>query len=92
MREVDWDEVDSPRVLDLPAAEELTAIEHRGLLEVNGFGISIDEEALVGQRVKLIAQPVSKSTVWGISGSSPSLFHTHPHRETPRSDRSVEIY
>ncbi|KAG0143804.1 hypothetical protein CROQUDRAFT_660779 [Cronartium quercuum f. sp. fusiforme G11] len=57
----------TPRVLDLPAAEELTAMEHRDLLELNGFGISVDEEAPVGQRVKLVAQPVSRDTVWGPS-------------------------
>ncbi|KAH9819432.1 hypothetical protein DFH28DRAFT_956022 [Melampsora americana] len=57
----------TPRILDLPAAEELTAMEHRDLLEMNGFGISIDEDAPVGQRLKLVAQPVSRDTVWGPS-------------------------
>ncbi|EGG04475.1 uncharacterized protein MELLADRAFT_37375, partial [Melampsora larici-populina 98AG31] len=60
----------TPRTLDLPAAEELTAMEHRDLLEMNGFGILIDEDAPVGQRVKLVAQPVSRDTIWGPSGMS----------------------
>lgn len=56
-------------MLNLPAAEELTAMEHRDLLELNGFGISVEEEAPVGERVKLVAQPESRDTVWGPSGA-----------------------
>lgn len=35
---------------------------------MNGFELLIDEEADVGQRVKLLAQPVSQRTVFGIEG------------------------
>ena len=57
----------SPRALGLPAHDELTAIEHAPMLRLNGFELAIDEDAPVGHRVKLVAQPVSKDTVFGVS-------------------------
>lgn len=57
-----------PRELNLPSQDEMTAIEHRELLRMNGFEIQVDEEADVGRRVHLIAQPVSKGTTFGVEG------------------------
>ncbi|BGP49437.1 ATP-binding mismatch repair protein [Rhodotorula kratochvilovae] len=54
----------APRILNLPSADELTAMEHVDLLRVNGYDVLVDEDADVGERVKLIAQPVSKDTVF----------------------------
>ncbi|MBW0463043.1 hypothetical protein O181_002758 [Austropuccinia psidii MF-1] len=56
-----------PKVLNLTASEEMTAMEHLDILEFNGFGVQIDDTAKVGQRVCLVAQPVSGSTTWDIS-------------------------
>ena len=51
-----------PRVLNIPASEELLAIEHEDVLKFNGFEIEIHENAPIGQRIQLVAMPISKST------------------------------
>ena len=43
-------------------------MEHLDLLRLNGFEVLVDEDADVGERVKLIAQPISKDTVFGVEG------------------------
>ncbi|KIJ49649.1 hypothetical protein M422DRAFT_161270 [Sphaerobolus stellatus SS14] len=55
-----------PRPLELTAADELIAIENVDVLRSNGFELLIDEDAPAGcgERVKLVAQPVSKSTTF----------------------------
>jgi DNA mismatch repair protein PMS2 len=58
----------SPRNLNLAAPDELLAAEHLDMLQLNGFELSIDEDAPVGQRVKLVALPVSKDTQFGLPG------------------------
>ncbi|ORY78094.1 hypothetical protein BCR35DRAFT_305273 [Leucosporidium creatinivorum] len=55
-----------PRSLNLPSHDEITAMEHLELLRLNGFEVLVDEDADVGERVKLLAQPVSKDTVFGV--------------------------
>ncbi|KAF8151453.1 MutL C terminal dimerization domain-containing protein [Crassisporium funariophilum] len=52
--------------LELTAADELLAVENIEVLRQNGFEIDVDELGAVGQgsRLKLAAQPVSKSTVF----------------------------
>lgn len=35
---------------------------------MNGFELLVDEDAEVGKRVKLLAQPISKDTIFGIEG------------------------
>lgn len=64
---------DRPRVLNLPSADEITAMEHVDILRLNGFDVYVDEDAGVGERVKLTAQPVSKDTVFDVGGQSPEL-------------------
>lgn len=60
--------------MELPASDELLAIEHENVLRFNGFEIEVDEDAPVGQRIKLVSMPISKSTkkteftIEGISG------------------------
>ncbi|KAI5478147.1 hypothetical protein MNV49_005411 [Pseudohyphozyma bogoriensis] len=56
-----------PRTLNLPSHEEIVAMENVDMLRLNGFEVLVDEDAEVGQRVKLLAQPVSKDTVFGVS-------------------------
>lgn len=51
-----------PRMMELPASDELLAIEHEIVLRFNGFEIEVDEDAPVGQRIKLVSMPISKST------------------------------
>lgn len=61
-----------PKPLELTAADELTAIENLGVLRANGFEVDIDEEKPPGrgERVKLVAMPVSKETVFDFKGES----------------------
>ena len=49
-------------MIELPASDELLAIEHENVLRFNGFEIEVDEDAPVGQRIKLVSMPISKST------------------------------
>lgn len=49
-------------MMELPASDELLAIEHENVLRFNGFEIEVDEDAPVGQRIKLVSMPISKST------------------------------
>lgn len=70
-----------PKVMDLTAAAEITAIEHLELLEFNGFSVQIDEAAKVGQRVRLLAQPVSGNIAWDVSDLE-ELLHLIDERGT----------
>jgi DNA mismatch repair protein PMS2 len=56
----------------LTASDELTAIENIEILQQNGFEVEIDQDAPAGQgsRLKLTAQPVSKSTTFDMKGMS----------------------
>jgi DNA mismatch repair protein PMS2 len=60
--------LNSPRVLKLTAAEELIVTENIDILQSNGFKLKVDLDALPTNRVKLIAQPISKDIVFGIKG------------------------
>ncbi len=44
----------------------MIAFEHTETLKASGFHIEYDEESPPGTRVKLLAQPVSKGTVFGV--------------------------
>lgn len=59
-----------PRSLQLTAADEIVAIENLDILKANGFEVDIDEEMPPGrgERVKLVAMPVSKETVFDYRG------------------------
>lgn len=48
--------------MELPASDELLAMENEHIFRFNGFDIEVDEEAPVGQRIKLVSMPISKST------------------------------
>nr|WJN24954.1 mismatch repair protein [Pseudozyma thailandica] len=64
----------SPRSLELSASDELVAIEHQATLLANGFEIAVSETGLPGTRVKLVAQPMSKSTVFGVKDLEELLY------------------
>ena len=57
-----------PRPLELAASDEVVAVDNLDVLEANGFNVSFTEDAPVGQRLHLIAQPQSKSTVFDMKG------------------------
>ncbi|KAI0298216.1 hypothetical protein BC826DRAFT_998583 [Russula brevipes] len=56
----------TPRVLELTAADELVALENMGVLQQNGFEVALEEDQPAGRRLKLVAQPVSKNTEFGV--------------------------
>ncbi|CAO1617648.1 unnamed protein product [Jaminaea pallidilutea] len=64
-----------PRVLELSASDELVASNHLDAVAANGFEIEIDDEAVAGSRVKLLSQPVSKDTVFGVRDLEELLYH-----------------
>jgi len=57
-----------PRVLELTAADELVAVENMGVLQQNGFEVTIEVDQPAGRRLKLVAQPVSKDKEFDIQG------------------------
>lgn len=63
-----------PRPLELSASDELVAIEHQETLLSNGFDISVSETGLPGTRAKLVAQPISKATVFGVKDLEELLY------------------
>ncbi|CDS82381.1 related to PMS1-DNA mismatch repair protein [Sporisorium scitamineum] len=63
-----------PRPLELSASDELVAIEHQETLLSNGFEIAVSETGLPGTRVKLVAQPISKATVFGVKDLEELLY------------------
>ncbi|CAG8617642.1 670_t:CDS:2, partial [Diversispora eburnea] len=56
----------SPRRLELTAAEEMVAIENIKILQANGFELEIDHDAKPTNKLKLLSQPVSKNTIFGV--------------------------
>jgi DNA mismatch repair protein PMS2 len=59
----------SPRALELPASDEVVAAENLDVLRANGFEVSFEEDAPIGRRMHLVAQPQSKSTVFDMHGA-----------------------
>ncbi|KAJ2925789.1 hypothetical protein H1R20_g11307, partial [Candolleomyces eurysporus] len=55
-----------PRILELTAADELVASENIQILKDNGFEVQESDSASMGGRLQLMAQPVSKNTVFNI--------------------------
>lgn len=81
----------SPRTLNLPSADEIVAMDNLDVLRLNGYDVLIDEDADVGERVKLIAQPVSKDTVFDVGGTSFSEFALACRAEAPLSTDFEEL-
>ncbi|KAJ2917265.1 hypothetical protein MD484_g3137, partial [Candolleomyces efflorescens] len=55
-----------PRILELTAADELVASENLPVLKNNGFEVQESDAASMGGRLRLMAQPVSKNTVFDL--------------------------
>jgi len=66
--------VSRPQAMELMASDELVAMENIDVLKKNGFEVDVDSEGPgecgKGSRLRLTAQPVSKSTVFNIKGWS----------------------
>ncbi|KAF8577108.1 hypothetical protein K439DRAFT_1365464 [Ramaria rubella] len=72
-----------PRALELTAADELLAIENIDVLHRNGFELIINDDTHPGhgERVKLVAQPVSKGTTFDMKDLEELL---HLMQDQPR--------
>ena len=57
----------APLKLQLTAADELIVIDHLNVFKQNGFEIQVDSAAPPTQRLRLLALPFSKHTVFGPS-------------------------
>jgi DNA mismatch repair protein PMS2 len=59
-----------PQPLELTAADEMLAMENIEVLQQNGFEVDVDDDtgSGLGHRLKLVAQPVSKSTTFDMKG------------------------
>ncbi|CAG8533298.1 16067_t:CDS:10 [Funneliformis mosseae] len=64
----------SPRRLELTVAEELVAIENLEILQANGFDFDIDYDASPTKKLKLLSQPMSKDTVFGVKDIEELIF------------------
>ncbi|WVR05930.1 hypothetical protein IAU60_002956 [Kwoniella sp. DSM 27419] len=55
-----------PRPLQLTSGDEIVAMENLDILHRNGFNVEVDEDALPGrgERISLLAMPVSKDTTF----------------------------
>lgn len=60
-----------PRALHLTAGDEIIAMENIDILNANGFDVHVDESkpAGKGERISLLAMPVSKETVFDFKGT-----------------------
>ncbi|KFY37486.1 hypothetical protein V494_04739 [Pseudogymnoascus sp. VKM F-4513 (FW-928)] len=56
-----------PKPLSLTAVEEEIVIEHLDALETNGFILSVDHDAPVGERCHLVSLPLSRETTFSLS-------------------------
>ncbi|KAI0823883.1 hypothetical protein BC628DRAFT_1382209 [Trametes gibbosa] len=61
---IDCQKLFQPQVLELTAADELVALENIDILRQNGFELEVCEDRPPGQRLRLDARPISKSTVF----------------------------
>jgi DNA mismatch repair protein PMS2 len=55
----------APLSLELNAADELILIEKREIFERNGFKVTIDRDALIGDRARVVGVPSAKGVTFG---------------------------
>ncbi|KAJ1958594.1 ATP-binding mismatch repair protein [Linderina pennispora] len=53
-----------PHVLELNIVDESVAMQNLHVLERNGFGLSVDEQAVPGRRLSMVSQPVIDQTMF----------------------------
>ncbi|SHO79443.1 Similar to S.cerevisiae protein PMS1 (ATP-binding protein required for mismatch repair) [Malassezia sympodialis ATCC 42132] len=82
-----------PQPVELAPTDELVAMEHAEWLRINGFDVSVDEEAAPGHRIKLLSKPVSKDTVFDLHDFEELLFQLREtqHGQACRA-RCTKVY
>jgi hypothetical protein len=70
-----------PKILELNIVDELIAIDNMDVLSKNGFVIQVDKEAQGDERpkVRLVAQPMSKDTMFDMKGQCNCCAYTRAH-------------
>ncbi|KFY45898.1 hypothetical protein V495_02743 [Pseudogymnoascus sp. VKM F-4514 (FW-929)] len=83
-----------PKPLSLTALEEEIVIEHLDALETNGFLLSIDHNAPVGQRCHLVALPLSRETTFSLSDLEELivLLTETPPGQVPRPSKVRKMF
>ncbi|KFY28953.1 hypothetical protein V493_02653 [Pseudogymnoascus sp. VKM F-4281 (FW-2241)] len=83
-----------PKPLSLTAVEEEIVIEHLDALETNGFLLSIDHDAPVGERCHLVALPLSRETTFSLSDLEELivLLTETPPGQVPRPSKVRKMF
>ncbi|KAI0070234.1 DNA mismatch repair protein MutL [Panus rudis PR-1116 ss-1] len=85
-----------PQPLELAASDKLLAIENADVLRRNGFEVEVDEGIMDegGHRLKLIAQPVSKSTEFNMKDLEEiiHLMHDYPQGHMVRCSKARSMF
>ncbi|EMD32702.1 hypothetical protein CERSUDRAFT_161174 [Gelatoporia subvermispora B] len=85
-----------PQALELTASDELLATENIDVLRQNGFEVEIDENAAPGQgsKLKLLAQPISKNTVFDMKDLEEllHLMHDRPTGHMVRCSKARAMF
>ncbi|KAJ7590681.1 DNA mismatch repair protein [Mycena floridula] len=86
-----------PQPLELTAADEMLAIENIEVLRQNGFEIDVEDEIEndgPSSRLKLVAQPVSKSTTFDMKDLEEliHLMHDHPTGRMVRCSKARAMF
>lgn len=82
----------APKVLQLSAGDEITLIEHRDVVERNGFEIKYDADGVPGRRVRLCAVPVSRDTVFDESDLAELIHRINDGHDNPRTSKARAMF
>ncbi|PPR00764.1 hypothetical protein CVT24_000789 [Panaeolus cyanescens] len=85
-----------PQPLELTAGDEMLAIEGLDVIRQNGFEIEVDEGAPIGRgsRLKLVAQPTSKDTVFNMKDLEEiiELMRDRPSGQVVRCSKARSMF
>ncbi|PIL33828.1 hypothetical protein GSI_03534 [Ganoderma sinense ZZ0214-1] len=84
----------SPEVLELAAADELVALENMDMLHQNGFELDIADDRPAGQRVRMTAHPVSGTTKFTAKDLEEllHLMHDRPAGQMVRCSKARAMF
>ncbi|KAF9028867.1 MutL C terminal dimerization domain-containing protein, partial [Rhodocollybia butyracea] len=85
-----------PRTLELTASDELIALENMDILRLNGFELGIigAKQNRANRKLNLVAQPVSKSTVFDMRDLEEliQMMHDHPTGQMVRCSKARAMF
>lgn len=82
----------APKVLQLSVADEITLLEHREVVERNGFELKYDPDGVPGRRVSLCAVPVSRDTVFDESDLAELIHRINDGHDNPRTSKARAMF